>query len=119
MVTTMRCCVISRTVFVLGTETSMPDCRTGAVSMKMMSSTSTTSTSGVMLISERDVRVAPLLAVKATGRLPFDGVFLGPEIALFHAIEQLTGEVVHAGGEISSARSEAGVCDDGGGAEQG
>ena len=34
-----------------GTATSMPDCRTGAVSMKMTSSTSTTSTSGVMLIS--------------------------------------------------------------------
>ena len=51
MVSTMRCSVISRTVLVFGTLTWMPDCSTGAVSMKMTSSTSTTSTSGVILIS--------------------------------------------------------------------
>ncbi len=42
---------------VWGTWTSIPDCSTGAVSMKMMSSTSTTSTSGVMLISASAVWV--------------------------------------------------------------
>src|ERR1700688_2317032 len=37
----------------LGTSTSMPNSITCAVSMKMISSTSTTSTKGVTLISER------------------------------------------------------------------
>jgi hypothetical protein len=37
MVTTRRCSVISRTVLVLGTATSIPDCRTGAEIMKMTS----------------------------------------------------------------------------------
>src|SRR3954449_6790999 len=36
-----------------GTSTSSPICRIGVATMKMMSSTSTTSTSGVMLISDR------------------------------------------------------------------
>src|SRR5260370_37620001 len=35
----------------------MPDCRMGAVIMKMMSSTSTMSMNGTMLISEREVCV--------------------------------------------------------------
>src|ERR1035438_295193 len=70
MVTTSLCSVISRTVFVLGTATSIPDCNTGAVIMKMISNTSTTSTSGVMLISASEVRVWPLLLVKATVHLP-------------------------------------------------
>ena len=45
------------TVLVLGTSTSMPDCRMGAVIMKMISSTKTTSMNGTMLISESDVCV--------------------------------------------------------------
>src|SRR5687768_15301196 len=36
-----------------GTSTSSPICRIGVATMKMISSTRTTSTSGVMLISER------------------------------------------------------------------
>ena len=55
----VRCSVISFTVRVFGTATSMPDCSTGAVIMKITSSTSTTSTSGVMLISAREDRVWP------------------------------------------------------------
>src|SRR5213592_2086447 len=47
---TRRSSVISFTVRVLGTATSIPDCRTGAVTMKMMSKTRTTSTSGVILM---------------------------------------------------------------------
>src|ERR1035437_2246397 len=70
MVTTSRCSVTSRTVRVLGTATSIPDCSTGAVIMKITSRTSTTSTSGVMLISASEVRVWPLLLVKATVHLP-------------------------------------------------
>src|SRR5215472_17256619 len=66
MVTTRRCSVISRTVRVLGTATSMPDCSTGAVIIKITRRTSTTSTSGVMLMSASDVWVRPLLLVKAT-----------------------------------------------------
>jgi thiamine monophosphate synthase len=37
----------------LGNATSIPWCSIGAVTMKMMSSTSMTSTNGVMLISDR------------------------------------------------------------------
>src|SRR4051812_11444320 len=57
MVTTSRCSVISLTLCVLGTSTSMPDCRMGAVIMKMIRSTRTTSMNGIMLISESDVCV--------------------------------------------------------------
>ena len=65
MLMTMRSSVISLTVRVLGTLTSMPDCNTGAVTMKMISSTSTTSTSGVTLMSEIELCVRPLELVKA------------------------------------------------------
>src|ERR1700730_17653492 len=57
METTTRDSEISFTVFVLGTSTSIPDCRIGAVIMKITSSTSITSTKGTMLISERVVPV--------------------------------------------------------------
>src|SRR5258707_2278689 len=56
-VTTSRSWFMSLTVRVLGTSTSMPDWRMGAVIMKMMSRTSTTSTKGTMLISESEVCV--------------------------------------------------------------
>src|SRR6267143_4462878 len=57
METTSRCSVISLTECVLGTSTSMPDCRMGAVIMKMIRRTRTTSMNGTMLISERAVWV--------------------------------------------------------------
>src|SRR5882672_11876535 len=56
-VTTRRSWLISFTVRVLGTSTSMPDWRIGAVIMKIISSTRTTSTNGTMLISESEVCV--------------------------------------------------------------
>src|SRR5260221_8724856 len=56
-VTTIRVSTISRTVFVFGTSTSMPDCKIGAVIMKIISSTSTTSMNGIMLISDSEVCV--------------------------------------------------------------
>ena len=59
MVMTRRSSVISFTVLVCGTSTSIPDCSTGAVTMKMMSSTSTTSTSGVTLMSASELWVRP------------------------------------------------------------
>src|SRR6266404_7500200 len=55
--TTRRCSVISLTECVLGTSSSIPDWRMGAVIMKMISSTSTMSMNGTMLISESDVCV--------------------------------------------------------------
>src|SRR6185437_15187903 len=48
----------------------MPDCSTGAVTIKMISSTSTISTKGVMLISDSEVSVRPLLVVNAISALP-------------------------------------------------
>src|SRR5260370_33674562 len=57
MVTTSRSSLISFTVCVFGRLTSIPDCRIGAVIMKMISNTSITSTKGTILISEREVPV--------------------------------------------------------------
>src|SRR6202021_254075 len=110
MVRTRRCCVISLTLRVFGTETSMPDCRTGAVTMKMIRSTSTTSTSGVMLISASEVRVWPLLAVKATRGLPLHRFLFGGD--LFQAVQQFAREVVHARPELAQRRGELIVGDD-------
>src|SRR5205814_9121508 len=57
MLTTRRSWLMSLIVLVLGTSTSIPDCRMGAVIIKMMSKTRTTSTNGTMLISESEVCV--------------------------------------------------------------
>src|SRR5579883_724692 len=112
MVSTVRCSVISLTVFVLGTATSMPDCSTGAVSMKITSSTSTTSTSGVILISAREVCVCPLLLVKATCGLPFQWIFVFRDREFFHAVQQLAGEIIHARAELAAPRRELVVGND-------
>src|SRR5271168_101247 len=112
MVSTCRCWVISFTLRVLGTETSMPDCSTGAVTMKMTSKTRTTSTSGVMLISASEVRVWPELAVKATCGLPLHLILIGVQTDFFEAVEQLAGEVVHAGSEFAQRGRELVVGDD-------
>ena len=101
---TSRSSVISLTVFVFGTETSMPDCSTGAVIMKMISSTSTTSTSGVTLISASELcvrprairechyeRLLPLPATRAAvGRRALDRV---------HHFER---EIIHARAELAN-----------------
>src|SRR5271163_137128 len=108
---TNRSSVISFTVRVLGTLTSMPDCSTGAVTMKMISSTRTTSTSGVMLISASEVRVWPVLAVKATRGLPLHRFLFGAD--LFQAVEQFAGEVVQAGGKLAQRSRELVVGDHG------
>src|SRR5271155_1721872 len=111
MVSTIRCWVISFTLRVLGTETSMPDCSTGAVTMKMTSRTRTTSTSGVMFISASEVRVWPELAVKATCGLPLHCFLFGGDF--FQAIEQFAGEIVHAGAKLAQRSGELVVCDHG------
>src|SRR5271156_6317028 len=112
MVSTIRCWVISFTLRVLGTETSMPDCSTGAVTMKMTSRTRTTSTSGVMLISASEVRVWPELAVKATCGLPLHRILVGVQTDLFEAVEQFAGEVVHPGSKFAQRSGELVVGDD-------
>src|ERR1700727_2349013 len=94
---TSCCSVASRTVRVLGTATWIPDCSTGAVSMKITSSTSTTSTSGVMLISASAVCVCPLLLVNATD---ISWVLIGLQRRFFHAVQQLAGKVVHTRSEV-------------------
>src|ERR1035437_1843719 len=114
MVSTTRCSVISLTVRVFGTATSMPDCNTGAVIMKITSSTSTTSTIGVMLISSSEVSVLPLLLVKATFNLAryFAPTFRHHSTRwsngahFFQRIEQLAAEVVDGRGEDADTRGE-------------
>src|SRR6202051_4316662 len=110
MVSTSRCWVISFTLRVFGTETSMPDCSTGAVTIKMISRTKTTSTSGVMLISASEVRVWPVLAVKATRGLPLHRFLFGTD--LFQAIEKFPREVVHAGAELRQRSGDLVVGDE-------
>src|ERR1035441_1266581 len=119
MVTTRRCSVISFTVRVLGTATSMPDCRTGAVIMKITNSTSTTSTMGVMLMSARELRVWPVLLVKATFRLPGEfrsggtrrhGCAHGD---FFERVQQLTAKIVDGRGKDPDPCGELVVGHDG------
>src|SRR5580658_10212231 len=111
MVSTCRCWVISFTLRVFGTETSMPDCSTGAVTMKIISSTRTTSTSGVILISASEVRVWPELAVKATCGLPLHRVLFGLRADFFQAVEQFAREVVHARSKLAQRSGELVVGD--------
>src|ERR1035438_8573601 len=100
MVTTRRCSVISFTVRVLGTATSMPDCNTGAVIMKITSSTSTTSTMGVMLMSASELLVWPPLLVKATFGLSGNFRYRiargsrSTDRNLFKRVQQLTAKIV-------------------------
>src|SRR5690348_5218082 len=86
---------LSRTCFTLGTSTSMPNSITCAVILKMISSTSTTSTNGVTLISEsagvpwnrRRPGAPPPLTLIAMPSLP---------VAAFSQIQEFEREVVHA-----------------------
>src|SRR4051795_9114882 len=88
---TRRSCVISFTVFVFGTLTSMPDCNMGAVTMKMMSSTKTTSTKGVTLMS--DMARLP--------RCPPPVITPIAISAALHGVEQFEREIVHARAELA------------------
>src|SRR5690242_335461 len=94
----------------------MPDCSTGAVSMKITSSTNTTSTSGVMLISASAVCVCPLLVVNAT--VPFSRVLISPQFSLFDAVQQFARKIVHTRREVTAARSELVVGNDRGNRDQ-
>src|SRR5262245_55707963 len=64
----------SRTTWVFGTFTSIPDWITGAVTIKMMSNTRTISMKGIMLISASDVCVLPsrvVIAIRLRPSLPW------------------------------------------------
>src|SRR6516164_3235994 len=94
------------TVRVLGRSTSIPDSRIGAVSMKMMSNTSMTSTKGVTLISESDVRVRPWGVVKAMTRVLCRAVLERLcEVPLRH-VQELQPEVVHEDAQLLDALKE-------------
>src|SRR5579859_7083634 len=91
---TGRSLALSLTFLVLGTSISMPNSITCAVSMKMMSSTSTTSTNGVTLISAR-------LGEPPRRREPYPPPLVDIAMALLPVrplrhVEELHGEVVHA-----------------------
>src|SRR3970040_1545626 len=109
MVTTNFSSVISSTWRVLGKLTSMPDWSTGAVIIKLISKTRTTSTSGVMLMSARELCV---LASRLTGL----GMVFSPEsgVELLGADPELHGEVVHNGSEVADTMDELVVSDQGG-----
>src|SRR5713226_10604210 len=99
MVITRRLSAISLTVLVLGSSTSMPDCRMGAVIMKMISSTSTTSTKGTILMSESEVPVWRASSGMAT-RLLKKSVPGELSVILFDLRAHLHGEIVHARGQL-------------------
>src|ERR1700689_1756936 len=91
---------LSFTYLVFGTSISMPNSITCAVIIKMMSSTSMTSTKGVTLISEsagdpwnrrRPDDPPPLLTVIAIGSL---------SVRAFGHVEELEGEVVQPGADL-------------------
>src|SRR2546428_7685696 len=97
-----------------GKFTSMPRYIIGAVSMKIRSRTSTTSTSGMMLISARLVpmRRAPPggPALNAIFRRPRQ---LGRRTA--QEVEPVQGESLHLGRPVLHPVDEVVVADDGGG----
>src|SRR5262245_44265524 len=97
---------------VLGRSMATPCCRIGAVTMKMMSSTSMTSTSGVTLMSEID---PPSLgapnAMLFLQEMPLGDVEeLGPEgVHLCRQHAKLAGEtVVHHDGRNGSCQPDGG-----------
>src|SRR5258708_4461178 len=99
MTTTGKSCTFSRMGLTFGTSTSRPNSITCAVSMKMMSSTRTTSTSGTTLISESELtpRKRPRFPVPA--ELVVENAMSALETS-FHEIQELEDEIFHAGAEF-------------------
>src|SRR5512136_2584578 len=95
--------------FAWGRFTSTPCWMRGAVTMKMMSRTSITSTSGVTLISLRVWRPEP--DVERAKALLRGGS--AEEVAL-HDVEEVVGEVGHLAVEDPDPGDEVVVGDDGG-----
>src|SRR5258707_1372191 len=110
MLTTGSSCAVSCVFFTFGTSTSSPNSMTCAVSIKMISSTSTTSTKGTMLISAmvgkpRDRR--PPLKDPPLIDIAMALILEGP----FREIQKLQHEILHAGGELPDLAAEAVVKD--------
>src|SRR5262245_45991759 len=97
---------------VLGRLTSIPRYIMGAVSMKMRRSTSTTSTSGMMLISASDVPIRR----PSPGSSNLNAIFGGaPQLGrAAEDVQEIEGEAVHLGGPVLHAVDEVVVADDGG-----
>src|SRR5208337_553344 len=104
----------------------MPDCRMGAVIMKMIRRTSTTSMNGTMLMSEREVCVA-LASCGMSGEGFFDlgGEFEGEGVQTLREIANVLQEMVVSdeggdGGEKAGGGGDKGFGDAGSdGAEAG
>src|SRR5262245_52436103 len=95
---------------VRGRLTSIPRYIMGAVSMKMRRSTSTTSTSGMMLISARDVPIRR----PSPGSSNLNAIFGGAQLGgAAEDVQQIEGEAVHLGGPVLHAVDEVVVADDG------
>src|SRR5215468_9921681 len=90
---------------VLGRLTWIPVCRIGAVIMKITSSTSITSTSGVTLISANAVCVRPLRPLLLLNAIIFHRF-------AFDEVEQSKREAVHLGRQDLDAVKVAVVTED-------
>src|SRR5688572_2940036 len=97
-----------------GRFTSMPRYIMGAVSMKMSRRTSTTSTNGMMLISDSEVPMRRDASVDSS----LNAIFLRRTCHLrngaAHHVEQVEHEAVHLGRPVLHAVDEVVVADDGG-----
>src|SRR5215469_5260169 len=102
--TTGISCAVSFTCRTLGTSTCNPNSITWAVSMKMISNTSTTSTNGVMLISASGA--PPRRRPTPPPPLPFvEKAILRSEIPFGH-VQELQREVFHARTHFADAVAE-------------
>src|SRR5262249_26890182 len=86
----------------------------GAVSMKMRSSTSTTSTSGMMLISASEPRRRPVASAPASALIAILERLRRPDQPALDQVRQLEPEVLHLGGPVPDLAAEVVVADDGG-----
>src|ERR1035441_4549915 len=105
IVITGICCAVSFTYFTCGTSTSMPNSITCAVSMKMINSTSTTSTNGVTLISESMDRPLPLRDPNPPPPFTDIAICLFSEAALRH-VQELQREIVHARPDLPNVAAQ-------------
>src|SRR5262249_5964430 len=116
-VITRRCSEIYFTVLVLGTSTSIPDCKIGAVIIKMIKSTRTTSMNGTILISDSDDCVFPtscgiefltclLAAYRPAPRRARPLVIVSVAKSLFHLCGDFEGKSVEPLGQISNVANK-------------
>src|ERR1035441_4888877 len=105
IVITGICCAVSFTYFTFGTSTSMPNSITCAVSMKMINSTSTTSTNGVTLISESMDPPRPLRDPNPPPPFTDIAICLFSEAAL-RQVQELQREIVHARPDLPNVAAQ-------------